>query len=99
MARANRSLVTCVVGGAGFIGRAVVNELLRLDRRVVVLGRRAKPLEPLPRNVEYIVNTGEGELLRALLDQSDEVIDLSYSTVPQTSFEDPVRDLVKNLPT
>ena len=99
MAGSNRSLVACVVGGAGFVGRAVVNELLRHDRRVLVLGRRATPLEALPKEVEYIVNTGEEELLRVVLDRADEIIDLSYSTVPQTSFEDPVRDLVGNLPT
>ena len=33
-----------------------------------------------------------------LLKDMDEVIDLAYSTVPKTSFQDPVRDILSHLP-
>lgn len=37
-------------------------------------------------------------LLKKLLDQHQEVIHLAYSTVPNTSFENPISDLLQNLP-
>lgn len=93
-----KPLITCVIGGAGFIGRAVVQELLGLGREVVVLGRKEVPEEVLPAGVEYVVNDGSDELLRQVLRRADEVIDLAYATVPQTSFQDPVHDILTNLP-
>ncbi|WP_460618456.1 NAD-dependent epimerase/dehydratase family protein [Hymenobacter ruber] len=93
--------VTCVIGGAGFIGRAVVDELLQQGRRVVVVGREATPAPALPAGVEYVANpTGnDDELLRRVLSKVNEVIDLAYATVPKTSFQDPVHDILVNLPT
>lgn len=93
-----KSPVTCVIGGGGFIGRAVVDELLGLGRKVVVVGRREVPQEALPAGVEYVVNDGRDELLRRVLRRADEVVDLAYATVPQTSFQDPVHDILHNLP-
>ena len=47
-------LVTCVIGGAGFIGRVVVDELLRRgDRSVVVVGREDEAPH-LPAAVRYV---------------------------------------------
>jgi UDP-glucose 4-epimerase len=37
-------------------------------------------------------------ILRSILKDTDEVIDLAYSTVPKTSFEDPLFDILSNLP-
>ena len=93
--------VTCVIGGAGFIGRAVVDELLRQGRRVVVVGRETTPAPPLPTGVEYVANStgNDDELLCEVLCRVNEVIDLAYATVPKTSFQDPVHDIMVNLPT
>ena len=93
-------LTTCVIGGAGFIGRAVVAELLAHGRRVLVVGRQAVPLLPLPLGVAYQQNFAgaDGSALRAALSQCQEVIDLAYATVPQTSFQDPINDILVNLP-
>ncbi len=33
-----------------------------------------------------------------LLKDTDELIDLAYATVPKTSFDDPVNDVLSNLP-
>jgi UDP-glucose 4-epimerase len=93
------SAMTCVIGGAGFIGREVVLQLLARQRQVVVIGRRAQPVMPLPAQVRYIANPDHNEeLLLDVLKQCDEVIDLGYSAMPQTSFQDPVRDILVNVP-
>lgn len=93
-------LTTCVIGGAGFIGRFVVEELLRRgDRQVVVVGREDEAPH-LPAAVRYVQHPPETttELLVQTLSSVDEVIDLAYATVPQTSFQNPVNDILVNLP-
>lgn len=93
-------LITCVIGGAGFIGRVVVEELLRRgDRQVVVVGRE-DDAPHFPATVRYIQHPPDTttELLVQTLSSVDEVIDLAYATVPQTSFENPVNDILVNLP-
>ena len=93
-------LTTCVIGGAGFIGRFVVEELLRRgDRQVVVVGREDNAPH-LPAAVRYVQHPPDTttELLVQTLSSVDEVIDLAYATVPQTSFQNPVNDILVNLP-
>jgi UDP-glucose 4-epimerase len=93
------SFTTCVIGGSGFIGRAVVDALLARNRRVIVVGR--SPLaSPLPAEVTYVINADSRHSapLREALNQVDEVINLAYATIPQTSFQHPVDDIVLNLP-
>jgi len=92
-------VTTCVVGGAGFIGAHVTRGLVRSGRDVVVLGRRAEPDRELPPGVRYVSGDyGDVDVVRALLKDADEVIDLAYSTVPKSSFEDPIFDIISNLP-
>lgn len=78
----------------------MVAELLaRQNREVVVVGRQ--PTAPhLPQSVRYVQNASgtTDEILEDLLTQVDEVIDLAYATVPQTSFQNPVNDVLVNLP-
>ncbi|MFA7342800.1 MAG: NAD-dependent epimerase/dehydratase family protein [Terrimicrobiaceae bacterium] len=88
-----------VIGGAGFIGRHVTRRLCESGREVVVLGRRANPGCELPPACRYVTGDySDRAVLRRLLKTGCEVIDLAYSTVPKTSFEDPVFDLLSNLP-
>jgi len=92
---------TVVIGGAGFIGRAVVDALLAQNRQVVVIGREIEPLPALPAGVHYVCSPADdnGAALReALTNGVDEVIDLAYATVPGTSFQDPINDILVNLP-
>lgn len=93
-------LVTCVIGGAGFIGRAVVDELLRRgDREVVVVGREDEAPH-LPARVRYVQHPPDtsDELFAHTLSTVNEVIDLAYATVPGTSFQNPVKDILVNVP-
>ena len=93
-------IITCVIGGAGYIGRAVVAELIRRgDRQVIVVGREdAAP--HLPAGVRYIQHPPDTstEQLAQTLSAANEVVDLAYATVPQTSFQNPVNDILVNLP-
>jgi UDP-glucose 4-epimerase len=90
---------TLVIGGAGYIGAYLVSMLIDRGRQVTVLGRSASPRYPLPDGAVYIAGDfGQSDLIRDLLDSHSEVIHLAYATVPNTSFDDPLADLLQNLP-
>src|SRR5690606_36441288 len=46
----------------------------------------------MPGNVEDVA------FMNGLLEGCDELVDLAYATVPKTSFDDPVHDVLVNLP-
>jgi UDP-glucose 4-epimerase len=88
-----------IIGGNGFIGSEVAPLLDRADRNVHVLGRSPRPSLPLPFRMTYHqADYGDRETLRSLLEPGCEVINLAYSTVPKTSYDDPLHDLLSNLP-
>lgn len=88
-----------VVGGAGFIGCYVSNMLAESRRTVTALGRAPASSRWLSEKVEYISGDYKDRpLMRELLKETDELIDLAYATVPKTSFDDPVNDVLSNLP-
>jgi len=92
-------ITTCVIGGTGFIGRAVVAELVARGRQVIVVGRSSTPPR-LPAGVRYLENplgTNLGVVHDALA-AATEVVDLAYATSPGTSFNDPVNDILVNVP-
>lgn len=99
MSRRGKS-VCLVVGGAGFLGSHLVRVLVqRTERTVLVAGRSVTPEFVLPEAAKYIQgDIADRRFLDDVLDQCDEVIDLAYATVPKTSFDDPVRDVLTNLP-
>jgi UDP-glucose 4-epimerase len=89
----------CVIGGAGFIGTHVTQLLAESGRDVVVLDSRGEPATPLPAGVRFVSGDyGDRDVVKHALGGVDEVIHLAYATVPQTSFEDPIHDLLANLP-
>ncbi|HUJ79568.1 MAG TPA: NAD-dependent epimerase/dehydratase family protein [Nitrospiria bacterium] len=89
----------CVIGGGGFIGRHVVAALVERGRRVTVIGRTATPMPPFPASVRYVRGDyGDRTFLDGALKGVAEVIDLAYATVPKTSYDDPVFDILSNLP-
>ncbi|WBA41969.1 NAD-dependent epimerase/dehydratase family protein [Hymenobacter canadensis] len=73
--------------------------MLIKKRRVVVVGRNDSPTN-LPAGVVYLENApAQGhEVIRQAMEQADEVVDLAYATSPGTSFQDPVNDILVNVP-
>jgi UDP-glucose 4-epimerase len=90
---------TLVIGGGGYIGTHLVRKLVGTGRRVTVLGRKPIPAYGLPPGVTYVTGDfAQLDLISGLLDRHQEVILLAYATVPNTSFENPLADLLQNLP-
>lgn len=90
---------TLVIGGAGYIGAHLVPQLVATGRLVTVLGRSLNPKCELPAGAVYVDGDfSEPELINHLLDTHQEAIHLAYATVPNTSFENPLGDLLQNLP-
>jgi len=90
---------TLVIGGAGYIGAYFVPLLRASGRCVTVLGRSASPRYQLQNDVTYVADDfGRSESICHLLDGHQEIIHLAYATVPNTSFENPLADLLQNLP-
>ena len=91
-------MLALVLGGNGFIGSHVVDELLRLGHGVRVFDRRPEEFrEPLPR-VDY--RRGDFSDIFAVseaLEGVDWVFHLVSTTVPGTSNLDPVSDIQSNL--
>lgn len=90
---------TCLIGGGGFIGKYLVDELIKSGREVIVLGRQPQPRYAINNKAIYAqCDYLDPKSLRLHLENSHEVVDLAYSTVPKTSFDDPIFDLQSNLP-
>ena len=90
---------TLVIGGAGYIGTHLISQLINAGRRITVLDRKATPTNKMPKEVEYVSgDLCQQGLLCNLLDYHQEVVHLAYATVPNTSFENPLADLLQNLP-
>jgi UDP-glucose 4-epimerase len=90
-----------LAGGGGFIGRAVTAQLQQQKRydQVVVIGRSPMPRYPLPQAVCYLQgDVTDAQFLAKHLHADDDVIDLSYSSVPKTSYENPLDEVTKNIP-
>jgi UDP-glucose 4-epimerase len=99
MKLAQSSKATLVIGGGGFIGAHLVPLLIGSGRHVTVVGRRARPTHDLPPDATYLAeDLGDTVAIRRLLDSHQEIIHLAYTTVPNTSFDNPLADLEENLP-
>ncbi len=89
----------CVIGGAGFIGSQLVSRLTETGRDVVVIGNKPTPAATLPKSVAYIsCDYGDSSPIHSALEDASEVIHLAYATQPQTSYTDPIFDIIGNLP-
>jgi UDP-glucose 4-epimerase len=90
---------TIVIGGSGFIGTYLTKLLISSGREVCVVGRKENAPRTLPKGCHYIAaNYRDRKVLQNILSVGCEIIDLAYSTVPKTSFEDPLYDMTSNLP-
>lgn len=85
-----------VIGGAGFIGRNLIETLLIENYSISVLDI-VKPLW-LPAQVEFIEASFESEhLLDSTVSGIDYIYHLASTTLPKTSNDDPVFDITSNL--
>jgi UDP-glucose 4-epimerase len=87
-----------VLGGTGFIGSHVVDQVLLRGHQVLIVSRRPEPFRaPLP-NVSYLsVDYRQTEDLRLALRDCDAVLHMVSSTVPATGDEHPRLDVNDNL--
>lgn len=87
-----------VLGGCGFIGSHIVDELLQLGHTVRVFDRSPEKFRNLSNDVDYIFAAFED---RSALERSLKGIDIVYhlisTTVPSTSNNDPAYDIESNL--
>lgn len=93
-------LRTLIVGGTGFIGSHLVRLLCEDDQReVIVAGRRTVRPTNLDTRADYVpVDVADDRTLLPLLTGVSDLVDLAYGTVPKTSFDDPIHDVLTNLP-
>lgn len=88
-----------VLGGSGFLGGYVVDELADAGHNVVSLDRYAESFRPVREGVVfYQADFGNrGELEEVLKGGVDVVVHMVSSTIPQSSNEDPIFDVQSNL--
>lgn len=91
------TLPSLVIGGAGFIGVALVNALLAAGQSVIVVGRRPRAETEVPAGADYIQSDYSASgAIEALLPRCGAIVDLAYATAPKTDFSDPLEDLRRN---
>ncbi|QTK82721.1 NAD-dependent epimerase/dehydratase family protein [Agrobacterium tumefaciens] len=87
-----------VLGGGGFIGCHLVEDLIAAGHEVVVLGRSQRPSRQLPFGVQYVSGElADSQLMRELLVDVGAVAHLASGTVPSTGDKDPGKDVELNL--
>jgi UDP-glucose 4-epimerase len=87
-----------VIGGCGFIGSHVVDELLRVGHAVRVLDRRHERFRPPLRGVDYQIGDFRERLKVAeAITDMDAVFHLASTTFPGTANLDPRTDVSDNL--
>lgn len=89
---------TLVIGGNGFIGCHLVDQLVEAGHSVRVLDRYPSRFRDQLPAVEYVTGDlgNHGEVANAVKDM-DWVFHLAYTTGPQTSNDDPVYDIRSNI--
>ena len=89
---------TLVTGGNGFIGTNLVDLLLQQGHEVTVLDRYPSRYKEANAKVNYLVGDigNHGEVHDAVQGM-DWIFHLAYTTLPQTSNDDPVYDVRSNI--
>ena len=90
-----------IFGGAGFIGSTLANLLYTLNtfKNVITVGRSKTSKFRLDSKIEYIQgDAADPGFVLEILAKADYVVDLTYSTVPQTSYLNPLLEVTQNLP-
>jgi UDP-glucose 4-epimerase len=87
-----------LVGGNGFIGSHLVDELLREEYGVRVLDRKAEMFRQPVTGVEYVIGSfADVFTLREAIDGCEILIHLAHSTVPLTSLNHPEEEVLDSV--
>jgi len=87
-----------VVGGNGFIGSHLVDELVSRNWQVVVLDLYERRFDPVPQPVQFIRgDLSHPFLLREALLNVDVVFHLAWTTIHEIANQDPAADVRANL--
>ena len=87
-----------VVGGNGFIGSHLVDELTQREWNVVVLDIQERRYEPMPASVHFIQgDLTQSYLVREALAGVDIVFHLAWATIHEVANQDPAADVETNL--
>jgi UDP-glucose 4-epimerase len=90
----SNSMNTCIIGGHGFIGTHLVEELRKTGRDITIVSRGKTEFSNVTNvQVESVFNKN----LEALIPEMDEIVCLAYATKPKTSFDNPIKDIEENL--
>ncbi len=88
----------CIVGGSGFIGKYVVDALLKTKRNISVVHLNKSRAGSIPNFAKNIIaDCGNKEMMKKALRGTNELIYLACSTNPKKSFDHPVKDFTDNL--
>ncbi len=88
---------TLLIGGSGFIGTHVAEQLLAKGNRVTIFDRISPAF--LPKGCSYIEGDfTDANSLKQTLHSVDDAVLLAYASVPKSSFDDPLADMTANLP-
>jgi UDP-glucose 4-epimerase len=89
----------CLIGGAGFIGRQLAHYLHSRGKKISVIGRSEINEDIFPPGAAYFVGDyGNENFLLDVINDVDCVVNLAYSSVSKVSFDDPIKDVMLNLP-
>lgn len=88
----------CIIGGGGFIGTAVRKYFAAEGFRLYTIGRSVN-IPTLKHELYFSVAEYSYKQLEELLAMENftAIIDLAYTSVPNTSYEDPIKDFSENL--
>lgn len=90
---------TLIIGGTGFIGSNLTLALIESGRDITVLSRGKCTSLINSKGVNSVFGDfSDLSLIARLVANSDEVVHLAYASVPNTSFDNPIKDLNDNLP-
>jgi UDP-glucose 4-epimerase len=87
-----------VIGGNGFIGSHLVDELMKRGWHVVVLDFQERRFGQMPKAAHFIRgDLNQTYLVREALTGVDTVFHLAWATIHETSNQDPTADITANL--
>ena len=87
-----------VIGGNGFIGSHLVDELLNQGWEVVVLDFQERRYDPIPSSLHFVRgDLNQTYLVREALTGIDIVFHLAWASIHETSNQDPAADVTANL--